>query len=49
MSKKAVYGIIVALLLPLIGYFTLKNVTERAVMLPRHIMIPSGTGCPISI
>jgi protein SCO1 len=36
MSKKAVYGIIVALLLPLIGYFTLKNVTEKAVIMPRH-------------
>ncbi|HEU4634364.1 MAG TPA: SCO family protein [Flavisolibacter sp.] len=38
MSKKAVYGILVALLLPLIGYFALKQATEGAVVLPRHYL-----------
>jgi protein SCO1 len=36
MSKKAVYGIIVALFLPLIGYIALKKATEATVVLPRH-------------
>ena len=36
MSKKAVYGIIIAVLLPLIGYFSLKRATEETVAMPRH-------------
>ena len=38
MSKKAVYGILIALLLPLIGYIALKNATDGAVIMPRHYL-----------
>lgn len=36
MNKKAVYGILIAVLLPLAGYFALKNATDGAVLMPRH-------------
>lgn len=36
MNKKAVYGILLAVLLPLIGYFALKHATDGAVLMPRH-------------
>jgi protein SCO1/2 len=36
MNKKAVYAIIVAVLIPLIGYFALKTVTDNNVHMPRH-------------
>ena len=38
MNKKAVYGILLAVLLPLIGYFSLKNATDGAVLMPRHYL-----------
>lgn len=36
MNKKAVYGILLAMLLPLLGYFILKSASERNVIMPRH-------------
>lgn len=36
MNKKAVYGIILALLIPLAGYILLKQATDRNVVMPRH-------------
>lgn len=36
MNKKAVYGILLAVLLPLVGYFSLKNATDGATIMPRH-------------
>lgn len=36
MNKKALYGIIIAVLIPLIGYFSLKKATENNVHMPRH-------------
>jgi protein SCO1/2 len=42
MSNKAVKGLLIALLLPLIGYFSLKSFTDRDVVLPRHY-IPDST------
>jgi protein SCO1/2 len=38
MNKKAVYGILLAVLLPLIGYFSLKSATDKAVQMPRHYL-----------
>lgn len=36
MNKKAVYGILIAILLPITGYFILKISSERTVLVPRH-------------
>lgn len=36
MNKQAIYGLLLALLLPLIGYFALKSATDGAVVMPRH-------------
>jgi protein SCO1/2 len=36
MAKRAVYGILLALLLPVAGYFILKGSTKEAVTMPRH-------------
>ena len=36
MNKKAVYGTLLAVLLPIVGYFLLKTTTEKAVAMPRH-------------
>src|SRR5438067_2259354 len=41
MNKKAIYGILLALLLPLIGYFILKAASERSIVLPRHYIYDS--------
>ena len=38
MSKKAVYGIMLAVLLPLTGYFILKRATDKATVMPRHFI-----------
>lgn len=38
MSKKAIYGILLTVLLPLIGYFSLKTVTDKTVVMPRHFL-----------
>lgn len=42
MSKKAVYGILLVLILPLIAYFILKRYTDKDAALPRHF-IPDST------
>ncbi|MES2883020.1 MAG: SCO family protein [Bacteroidota bacterium] len=36
MNKKALYGILLAVLLPIAGYFILKGATKNAVTMPRH-------------
>lgn len=36
MSKKALYGILLAVLLPLVCYFLLKRATDGATVMPRH-------------
>lgn len=36
MNKKAIYGILIALILPLIGYLTLKGATANEAVMPRH-------------
>ncbi|MFL5740885.1 MAG: SCO family protein [Flavisolibacter sp.] len=36
MNRKAVYGILIAVLLPLTGYVLLKKYTDRDVVMPRH-------------
>ena len=38
MNKQAVYGILLAVLLPLVAYFTLKRSSEGAVIMPRHFI-----------
>ena len=38
MNKKAIYGILLTVLLPLIGYIYLKNATESAAPMPRHFI-----------
>jgi len=38
MNKKALYGILVAVLLPLVGYFTLKSAVSHTVVMPRHYL-----------
>lgn len=40
-NKKALYGIMLALLLPLIAYFIVKDKSEKAVMMPRHFYADS--------
>jgi protein SCO1/2 len=41
MSKKAIYGILIAVLLPLIGYVALKGATDGATVMPRHYFADS--------
>lgn len=36
MNKRALYAILMALLLPLVAYFVVKNKSEKAVVMPRH-------------
>src|SRR3982074_992941 len=43
MNRKAVYGILLVLLLPLTGYFILKRASERAIILPRHFIFDTVT------
>ncbi len=38
MNKKALYGLLIAVLIPLIGYLYVKNFSERAVVMPRHYL-----------
>lgn len=38
MNKKALYGIALVVILPLIGYFALKRATDGAVVMPRHYL-----------
>jgi protein SCO1 len=42
-NKTAVLGLLVALLLPLIGYFIIDGFTDRAVTMPRHYIYDSVT------
>lgn len=39
MSKKSIYGLIVALLIPIICYLWLKTASESAVVMPRHYLL----------
>ncbi len=41
MNKNAFLGIVIALLLPLAGYFIFKNLTDGAVHMPRHYIFDS--------
>src|SRR5438046_1327131 len=46
MSKKAIYGILIAVLLPLVSYLILKKYSDHAVAMPRHYIydsVVSGT------
>lgn len=43
MNKSAVFGVVIALLLPLGGYFIFKAFTEKAVHMPRHYIFDSVT------
>jgi protein SCO1/2 len=43
MNKKAVYGLAIALVLPLICYFIIKDISYDAVTLPRHYIYDSIT------
>ena len=36
MNKRALYAVMLALLLPLVAYFVVKNKSEKAVVMPRH-------------
>lgn len=36
MNKKALYAVLIALFLPLVSYFIVKNYSEKAVAMPRH-------------
>ncbi|GAC1416353.1 MAG: hypothetical protein NVS1B13_00860 [Flavisolibacter sp.] len=38
MNKKAIYGILLTLLLPITGYVILKITSDRAVVIPRHYL-----------
>lgn len=38
MTKKAIYGLMLVVLLPLTGYFILKGATDNAVVAPRHYL-----------
>jgi protein SCO1/2 len=40
-NKNAVYGIVIALLIPLVSYFLLKKATDNAVVMPRHYIYDS--------
>lgn len=39
MSKKSVYGLIIALLIPVLCYLWLKQASDRAVTMPRHYLL----------
>lgn len=41
MNKKALFGIIIALIIPLIGYYTLKYYTANNVLMPKHFILDS--------
>ena len=41
MNKKAIYGVLIAVLLPLIGYLAVRGYSERAVAMPRHYIFDS--------
>ncbi|MEO6069490.1 MAG: SCO family protein [Chitinophagaceae bacterium] len=41
MNKNAVYGIVMALLIPVISYFLLKKATDNAIVMPRHYIYDS--------
>lgn len=41
MSKKAVIAIFIAMVIPLIGYFLVKSLSEVAVVMPKHFYIDS--------
>lgn len=41
MSKKAIYGMLIAILIPLIGYLYVKTYSDRAVVMPRHFFADS--------
>lgn len=41
MNKKAIYGILIAILLPMIGYLAVKGYSEKAVAMPRHYIFDS--------
>jgi protein SCO1 len=41
MNKKAVYGLIIAILLPLVSYFIVQKYSKTAVTLPRHYIYDS--------
>jgi protein SCO1/2 len=41
MSKKALYGILIAVLLPLVCYFILKKYSDHAVAMPHHFVYDS--------
>lgn len=43
MSKKALLGIFIALIIPLTGYFILKYESGRAINMPRHYLLDSVT------
>jgi len=43
MNKKAVLGILLALIIPLIGYFIIKNFGKDATAMPRHYIYDSVT------
>ena len=38
MNKKALYAVMLALLLPLVCYFIVKQKSETAVMMPQHYL-----------
>lgn len=41
MNKKALYAVLIALFLPLVCYFIVKNYSEKAVAMPRHYVLDS--------
>ncbi len=41
MNKTAVYGLLIALVLPLTGYFIVKSLSVNAVIMPRHYIYDS--------
>ncbi|RYY95397.1 MAG: SCO family protein [Chitinophagaceae bacterium] len=41
MNKTAIYGLLVALLLPLVGYFIVKQASKNVVPMPRHYIYDS--------
>jgi protein SCO1/2 len=41
MNKKAIYGVLIAVLLPFIGYLAVRGYSERAVAMPRHYIFDS--------
>jgi protein SCO1/2 len=43
MNRKAIYGILIAILLPLLGYIFLKKYSDTATAMPRHYIFDSVT------